>query len=50
MPDWGKMNFHTHAPKPWSELLPGVSETARDLINRLVKYSGSQRLEANKVK
>ncbi|KAL8925338.1 MAG: hypothetical protein Q9172_002269 [Xanthocarpia lactea] len=29
--DWGKMSFYMYPPKPWAEILPNASESARDL-------------------
>jgi cyclin-dependent kinase len=50
MPDWGKINFHEHPPKPWSELLPGLPEDAKELVGQLVQYSGGRRLRADLVR
>ncbi|KAI9886048.1 MAG: hypothetical protein M1823_002168 [Watsoniomyces obsoletus] len=48
-PDWGKMAFHMYPPKPWTELLPGASEVARDLVSRLVRLESKSRLTAAEV-
>lgn len=46
---WGKIEFHTFPPKPWSEILPHASEDARDLVSRLIRYESGDRLSANAV-
>ena len=48
-PDWGKMEFHRYPAKPWSELLPSVSEQGRDLVSRLVRYESGSRMTASEV-
>ena len=48
-PDWGKMEFYSYPPQPWEDLLPGASATACDLLDKLVKYQSTERLDAAKV-
>ncbi|KAI9875663.1 MAG: hypothetical protein M1830_008137 [Pleopsidium flavum] len=48
-PDWGKMDFHSFPPKPWTELLPKVPADAIDLVNNLIRYQSSERLSAAQV-
>ena len=50
MPDWGKINFHKHPPKPWTVLLPMLPEEAKELVSQLVQYSGTRRLSADLVR
>jgi hypothetical protein len=50
MPDWDKIKFHEHAAKSWDDLLPTASHEARDLVSKLVRYSGGQRLSAKLVR
>ncbi|KAF2640200.1 kinase-like protein [Massarina eburnea CBS 473.64] len=42
--DWGKVQFHEYPPQPWSGLLSGVSDVARDLVSKLVRYESGTRL------
>ncbi len=44
------MHFYDFLPKPWSELLPNASESARDLVSRLVRYESGQRISALEVR
>lgn len=46
---WGKIEFHTFPPKPWSEILTHASEDARDLVSRLIRYESGDRLSADAV-
>ena len=48
-PDWGKMQFTEYLTKPWEEVLPNVSEEARDLVAGLVRYESGERMEAHEV-
>jgi cyclin-dependent kinase len=50
MPDWGKMDYHQHQPKPWEEIAPDIPADARDLVSKLVCYSSSRRLSAHSVR
>lgn len=49
-PDWGKMQFYEYPPKPWSGLLPNASESARDLVSKLVQYESGRRMSAAEVR
>lgn len=49
MPDWGKMAFTEYPGRTWDEILPGAEPKAIDLVKRLVKYEGSERLDAQTV-
>lgn len=49
-PDWGKMAFQDFPAKPWSDLLPRASPSARDLVSNLVCYESSLRLSAEDVR
>ncbi len=49
-PDWGKVSFHEYPAKPWTELLPGASEPARDLASRLVCLESKSRWTAAEVR
>jgi serine/threonine protein kinase len=49
MPDWGKIPFNDYLPRPWAETLKGAPQPAQDLVSSLVKYSGHQRLSAEKL-
>ncbi|KAI9674166.1 MAG: hypothetical protein M1817_001984 [Caeruleum heppii] len=48
-PDWGKMDFYKYPAKPWISLLPNASNSARDLVSKLVCYESSNRLTASQV-
>ncbi|KAJ5490882.1 hypothetical protein N7539_002449 [Penicillium diatomitis] len=50
LPDWGKVEFFTYPPRSWQEILPAVSSKGRDLVSRLVRYQGSERLSAEELK
>ena len=50
LPDWGKVSFVVFSPRPWSEILPGVGNNERELINGLVKYESRQRTRATQVR
>ncbi|EAW07468.1 putative cell division protein kinase (Ctk1) [Aspergillus clavatus NRRL 1] len=49
LPDWGKIEFYKYPPKPWDEVLRGASSRGRDLVSKLVRYEGSERLSAAEV-
>lgn len=49
-PDWGKMQFYEYPAKPWSELLPKASQSARDLVSKLVQYESGRRMSASEVR
>ncbi|PGH09377.1 CMGC/CDK protein kinase [Helicocarpus griseus UAMH5409] len=46
LPDWGKIQFKEYPGKPWTEILSGVSPNGRDLVSKLVRYEGGERLSA----
>ena len=48
-PDWGKMHFHDYPSKSWTDLLPGASDAARDLVSQLIRYESGSRLTAAEV-
>ncbi|MCJ1421291.1 hypothetical protein MMC32_007653 [Xylographa parallela] len=37
LPDWGKMRFHEYLPRPWIEVMPDTEQTARELVEKLLK-------------
>ncbi|KAJ5091480.1 hypothetical protein NUU61_006350 [Penicillium alfredii] len=49
LPDWGKVEFHPLPARSWEDILPGVSSTSRDLVQRLLRYESSARLSAAEV-
>lgn len=49
-PDWGKMNFTQYPRRDWHEVLHGATRTAVDLVNNLVEYESSRRLDASQVR
>lgn len=49
MPDWGKIPFKKFEGMPWEEILPAIESVGRDLVAKLVRYSGSERLTAEEV-
>ena len=49
LPDWGKIQFREFPRKNWEELLPNAPPKARDLVDRLLKYEGSERVTAAEV-
>ena len=49
LPDWGKMAFVQFPGKPWEDILPGVETEARDLVEKLVRYQSTERMNAEEV-
>jgi cyclin-dependent kinase len=49
LPDWGKFRFQQFSPMSWSEILPGVQESAVELVRKLVMYESGSRLKASEV-
>lgn len=47
--DWGKFEFKEYPAKPWTDILPAASVTARDLVGKLVQYQSTWRLSASDV-
>jgi serine/threonine protein kinase len=47
--DWGKIQFHEYAPKPWTAILPDVNVSVTDLVSKLVVYESGTRLTASQV-
>lgn len=45
-PDWGKVKFQDFPSKAWNDILPGVSEAARNFISRTVCYEPTKRMTA----
>ncbi|KAK5022578.1 mitogen-activated protein kinase, partial [Cryomyces antarcticus] len=45
-PDWGKMRFHDFPRREWDAILPTASESARDMVAKLVRYESGRRLTA----
>lgn len=43
------MTFHEYPARPWAEILPRVSEDARDLVKSLLRYESAERLSAKSV-
>ena len=43
------MSFYEFPAKPWTELLPTAPESARDLVDQLVRYESGTRLTAAQV-
>ncbi|WEW54938.1 mitogen-activated protein kinase [Emydomyces testavorans] len=46
LPDWGKIEFREYPAQTWEEILSGATSLGRDLVKKLVKYEGSERLTA----
>ncbi|MCJ1398210.1 hypothetical protein MMC11_001407 [Xylographa trunciseda] len=46
LPDWGKMRFYEYPPRPWEEVIPNTRQSARELVERLVRYQSNDRLTA----
>ncbi|DAA76411.1 TPA_exp: Uncharacterized protein A8136_0725 [Trichophyton benhamiae CBS 112371] len=44
LPDWGKIEFKQYCPKPWEEILNGVPQNGRDLVQQLVRYENKDRI------
>ncbi|OAL63220.1 CMGC/CDK protein kinase [Trichophyton rubrum] len=42
--DWGKIEFKQYPPKPWEEILNGVLQNGRDLVQQLVRYESKDRI------
>ncbi|MCJ1432291.1 hypothetical protein MMC27_001647 [Xylographa pallens] len=37
LPDWGKMRFYEYPRRPWGEVIPDIEQTARELVEKLLK-------------
>ncbi|KAF8421472.1 kinase-like domain-containing protein [Tirmania nivea] len=46
LPDFGKIQFKDFPKKSWEELLPNAPEAARDIVDKLLRYEGSERITA----
>ncbi|KAF8456648.1 kinase-like domain-containing protein [Terfezia claveryi] len=46
LPDFGKIQFRDFPRKSWVELLPNAPEAARDLVDKLLRYEGPERITA----
>ncbi|KAL9619075.1 MAG: hypothetical protein Q9160_006251 [Pyrenula sp. 1 TL-2023] len=50
LPDWNKMSFTRYPRRGWKEILgPGVDAGARDLVARLVRFEGAERITTGEV-
>jgi hypothetical protein len=49
LPDYGKVQWVEYEPKSWSDLLPGASKSARDIVGELLRYQSSRRSSAKMV-
>ncbi|KAI5200320.1 kinase-like protein [Aureobasidium subglaciale] len=47
LPDWGKMAFVQYPPKTWTDILPGASPIAIELVQRMIVYESGSRLRAD---
>jgi len=49
LPDFGKIQFKDFPRKNWEELLPNAPAAARALVDKLLRYEGSERITAAEV-
>ena len=45
MPDWGKVSFPSSQGRSLSELLPGASDGALELLGAMIKYCPEDRIK-----